>query len=1534
MLSLCSNVSAIKLQRQLNQNENSYAKAIERMTSGFKINSGADDAAGLIVATSLTSKLGGLDVVQGNIQGANAIMQIGQGSLENMSDMLLRIRDLALQSANGTNSLAQRVAMQGEVDSLLEEIIKQKNSAKFNDYSIFGTQTKLDKNKTYTNTNPIVRSTAKSTFSMPIGENSTEETVKNTPTKSRSTKEISTFSMNPTQTISFTGGESKNDVIINGKTYSFKNISGYSKNLEYSFDDVTGEIMFNGNAFEISTKAGETNNITLEGTQLTLNAQDNDTITTNSTYSIVNGGSNHIINGQSNTISGSDTNGNYTIAGQNNILNCGNGDNAITNNGSSASINGGIGSNIITNNSGDIKRISNINKFIDNVADGKYFQIGAGSTFELVYKGKSYLIEKNAASMDTGFEYSNIGDSVDFNTAQTTISTLDNTNYNIKVTGIANTINGNNTNSTFQLYGDYSTFNGGDGAEDITISGDNATINGNGGNNAILNMGNNNTIDGGSGSNTLNEYGRGSIISNIQKIIAEQRDGNFSIKNGESIEYILAGKSYTVSNSSGANQNFSFNLNGAQAQIWANNLAIATKNDTLYNFNITGDYNIINGNNTNSTFEIYGNSNKFTGGDGNETIKILGGRGNEILGGNGNDNITINSNNNTIYGGNGNDIFTINGSINTINGDNNDDIFNNYGTNNTFNGGAGNDIIYEGGNNSVENAIEKIVAINTNGTLSIANGQSIEYVLDGKSYTITNNSGADSTFSFNKNGNEMQINASNLQIATANGINYDLKITGNGNTVNGNDTNSTYKINGSNNTLNGGLGAENISVQGGSNNTIKGNGGNDTITNNGSANLIDGGGGTNNFNENGLNSTISNISKITASASNGNFLIKNGETIEYVLDGKSYKIANNSGADRTFNYAKNGAEMELTSSYLEISTANNVVYNLKITGGNNTINGNDKNSTYKINGYTNTFNGGDGAENVTVTSGEWNVINGNKGNDNITVNTKNTTVLGGDGNNSYTFNGDNNRVTGGAGNDTLYNYGTNNEFSGGSGYDVLDEYGSGTIQSGLEKIIARAQSGTISIKNGQSLECVLGGKSYIIGNNSGADATFNYSQNGGEMELVASNFSISTIGGTNYDLKITGAGNTINGNDTNSTYKINGNNNTLNGGAGNENITIQNGSNNTINGNGGNDNITINSANNTASGGDGDDNFTINGASNSIFGNEGADYFLNNAENTTIDGGGGFNTSYEVKDSQSLNNINRIITDKTSGEFELGAGVIREYVIAGKLYSMMNYGANTAKFSFEEAMGEIKFNCNNFNITGSGNQIMDIKLYRNNNTITGSNASNSYEIFGNNNEVQTGSGNNLVRITGNNNLALGGDGDDFFEIIEGDGNEAIGGNGYDTIINDGTNSTYSRMDELQKITPPIYFQTGTTANSEESSVMVDIGFSLPIRKINITDYSSAIKAVNTVDGILSTLNDKLIKIGNAGVQLNSSFERNLTEETNLSASRSRIQDADIARESAELAKRQILKQSGSTLLNMCSRQNGDIIKSILLSSMK
>lgn len=1532
MLSLCSNVSATKLQRQLNQNENAYAKAIERMTSGFKINSGADDAAGLMVATSLTSKLRGLDVVQGNIQGANAIMQIGQGSLETMSDMLMRIRDLALQSANGTNSLAQRVAIQGEVDSLLEEIIKQKNAAKFNDYSIFGTQTKLDKNQTYTSANPITFNAPNSTFSLPIGENGAEETVKNAPA-AKSLKDVSTFAMSPTQTISFTGYESKNDVVINGKTYSFTNNSGNAKVLEYSFDDVTGEIMFKGNAFQISTKAGEENNITLEGTQLSLNAQDNDTITTNATYSTINGGSNHIVNGSSN------------------FINSGNGDNTITNNGDYNTINGGSGTNVVTNNSSNVEKISNINKFIDNTIGGNYFKIEPGTNFELVYEGKSYIIDRSASSIDDGFRYSSVDGSVEFNTSQTIISTIADIEYNIKVNGYFNTIYGNNTNSTYEISSGLSTFNGGSGAENIIINTSDSTINGNGGNDIITNKGTNNTIDGGSGTNILNENG-GSIISNIQKINSVAERGNFSIKNGESIEYNLGGKSYIISNNSGAEQTFSYNSNGFQMQINANNLHIKTEDDTIYNLKINGNNNTINGNNQNSTYEISGNTNNFTGGVGNETVTVSSGSNNKIMGNSGNDEITINSNNNIVYGGSGddsitinsngstiygesgNDTFTITGGNNTVNGDDNNDSFNNYGTNNTFNGGNGDDTVFEGGSGSIENEIEKIVAINTSGTISIKNGQSFEYVLDGKSYIITNNSGADSSFSFNKNGNEMQINSSNLQIATVNGTNYDLKITGSGNTINGNDTNSTYKINGNNNTLNGGSGAENIMVQGGSNNTIKGNGGNDAIVNTGSANSIDGGSGTNSLSENGTGSTISNISKITASASSGSFTIKNGENIEYVLGGKSYKIANNSGADKTFSFNKNGSEMEISASHLEISTANNVVYDLKITGGNNTINGNNKNSTYKINGYTNTFNGGDGAENITVTAGEWNVINGNKGNDNITVNTKNTTVFGGDGNNSYTFNGDNNRITGGAGNDTLYNYGTNNEFNGGIGYDVLDEYGSGTVQSGLEKIITHATSGELTIRAGQLLECVIGGKSYTIGNNSGADATFNYLQNGGEMELIASNLAIATVGDVNYDLKITGSGNTIGGNNTNSTYKINGSNNTVNGGMGNENITIQSGSNNTINGNGGNDNITLNSNNNSAFGGDGDDNFTINGASNSIFGNQGDDYFTNNANDTTIDGGGGFNTSYEVKDSKTLNNIGRVITNKTSGEFELEAGVTREYIIAGRTYSITNNNAGVAKFNFEEAMGEIKFSCNNFTIAGNGDEIMDIKLYGNNNTIIGNGGSNSYEIFGNNNEVQTGNGNNLVRITGNNNLAFGGNGDDFFEIIEGDGNEATGGNGYDTIINNGTNSTYSRMDELQKIAPPIYFQTGTTADSEESSIMVDIGFALPIRKINVTDYNSAMKAINTVDGILSTINDKLIKIGNAGAQLNSSFERNLTEETNLSASRSRIQDADIAKESAELAKRQILKQSGSTLLNMCSRQNGDIIKSILLASMK
>ncbi|MDR9826005.1 flagellin [Vibrio sp. FNV 38] len=117
-----TNVPAMTAQRNLNNAANDVNKSMERLSSGYKINSAKDDAAGLQISNRLTSQSRGLDVAVRNANDGISIAQTAEGAMQESTNILQRMRDLSLQSSNGSNSKAERVAMQEEVSALNNEL--------------------------------------------------------------------------------------------------------------------------------------------------------------------------------------------------------------------------------------------------------------------------------------------------------------------------------------------------------------------------------------------------------------------------------------------------------------------------------------------------------------------------------------------------------------------------------------------------------------------------------------------------------------------------------------------------------------------------------------------------------------------------------------------------------------------------------------------------------------------------------------------------------------------------------------------------------------------------------------------------------------------------------------------------------------------------------------------------------------------------------------------------------------------------------------------------------------------------------------------------------------------------------------------------------------------------------------------------------------------------------------------------------------------------------------------------------------------
>jgi flagellin len=131
-LRIQNNVEAFNAHRNLSVTEGGIATSMERLSSGFRINRAADDAAGLAISERLRGQIGGLDQAQRNVQDAVSLVQTAEGSLTEVHAMLQRVRELAVQYKNGSLSTADRTAIQSEVNQLASEIERIGGSAEFN----------------------------------------------------------------------------------------------------------------------------------------------------------------------------------------------------------------------------------------------------------------------------------------------------------------------------------------------------------------------------------------------------------------------------------------------------------------------------------------------------------------------------------------------------------------------------------------------------------------------------------------------------------------------------------------------------------------------------------------------------------------------------------------------------------------------------------------------------------------------------------------------------------------------------------------------------------------------------------------------------------------------------------------------------------------------------------------------------------------------------------------------------------------------------------------------------------------------------------------------------------------------------------------------------------------------------------------------------------------------------------------------------------------------------------------------------------
>ena len=126
-----TNVSSLNAQRQLINSGKSLDTAFQRLSSGFRINSAADDAAGLQISNRLTNQIQGLDQAIRNANDGISLAQVAEGAMDEITTALQRIRVLSVQSQNGINSSSDRLALQKEVSALKAEISRIATTTQF-----------------------------------------------------------------------------------------------------------------------------------------------------------------------------------------------------------------------------------------------------------------------------------------------------------------------------------------------------------------------------------------------------------------------------------------------------------------------------------------------------------------------------------------------------------------------------------------------------------------------------------------------------------------------------------------------------------------------------------------------------------------------------------------------------------------------------------------------------------------------------------------------------------------------------------------------------------------------------------------------------------------------------------------------------------------------------------------------------------------------------------------------------------------------------------------------------------------------------------------------------------------------------------------------------------------------------------------------------------------------------------------------------------------------------------------------------------
>jgi len=204
-----TNIASLNSQRNLNQSQGALATSLQRLSSGLRINSAKDDAAGLAISERFTSQIRGLNQAARNANDGISLAQTAEGGLGTAGDLLQRVRELAVQAANGTNSASDRASLQNEVAQLKQELSRVANTTQFNGQNVLDGTLAAAQFQVGANANQTITVSIASAKGSDIGSNNLETSagVADTTSSGVATAAAATFAANrvATQVITIAG---------------------------------------------------------------------------------------------------------------------------------------------------------------------------------------------------------------------------------------------------------------------------------------------------------------------------------------------------------------------------------------------------------------------------------------------------------------------------------------------------------------------------------------------------------------------------------------------------------------------------------------------------------------------------------------------------------------------------------------------------------------------------------------------------------------------------------------------------------------------------------------------------------------------------------------------------------------------------------------------------------------------------------------------------------------------------------------------------------------------------------------------------------------------------------------------------------------------------------------------------------------------------------------------------------------------------------------------------------------------------------